>query len=177
MMTRNNLKQTYFYWMCGIICENPNFERDSYYTLLDYLYNKTFYYIIDMDDNREADGIDLRYRFACEKGYNTAMVASYLDDKPCSILEMITSLIIRCQDMIGYRDDRWFWDMLISLGLEEMSDEKFDEDYVNRVIDRFLNRRYERNGKGGLFTVTTRSQDLRNVEIWYQMCWYLKENC
>ena len=56
-----------------------------------------------------------------------------------------------------------------------MTDAKFDEDYANEVIGRFLNRQYERNGEGGLFTVEHCNRDLRTVEIWYQMCWYLDE--
>ena len=174
-MTRDTLKQIYFKWMCDIICDKQYVNWDLYHRLLDYLYNRDFYYIIDMDDNREADGIDLRYRFAYDNSYNSAMVASYLDSKPCSILEMITALIIRSEEMLGYRDGRWFCDMIRSLGLESMTDENFDQRYVDEVIDRFLNRKYERTGKGGLFTVTTRRQDLRDAEIWYQMCWYLKE--
>ena len=41
------------------------------------------------------------------------------------------------------------------------------------VIKRFLDRDYEPNGKGGLFTIKNCRQDLRKVEIWYQLCWYL----
>lgn len=175
-MTRNVLKQIYFDWMCNIICDKKYLNWDSYHTLLDYLYNRDFYYIVDMDSNREAAGIDLRYRFAYETNREYTMVASYLDNKPCSILEMITALIIRCEEMIGYQNGQWFCDMIHSLGLESMTDDNFDIAYVDEVIDRFLNRQYSRNGKGGLFTVTTHGQDLRQVEIWCQMCWYLGEN-
>lgn len=175
MMTRNTLKQIYFDWMCSIICDSRHFNWGSYRTLLKYLYNRDFYYIIDMDDNREADGMDLRYRFAYENNYNNAMVASYLDNKPCSILEVMTSLIIHCEEIMGFKDESWFYDMITSLGLISMTDDNFDGAYVDVVISKFLNRDYERDGKGGLFTVANRRQDLRDAEIWYQMNWYLKE--
>ena len=49
----------------------------------------------------------------------------------------------------------------------------FDKQYVTKVIGRFLNREYEPNGKGGLFIINNCNDDLRDVEIWYQLCWYL----
>ena len=56
-----------------------------------------------------------------------------------------------------------------------MSDENFNEHLVRRNISNFIERRYSRNGRGGLFTVRHCIKDMRNVEIWYQMCWYLDE--
>ena len=73
----------------------------------------------------------------------------------------------------GDRTGQWFWNMMSSLGLSSMSDDIYDRDYVEYAISRFLNREYEPNGKGGLFTIRDCEVDLRNVEIWTQMCWYL----
>ena len=36
-----------------------------------------------------------------------------------------------------------------------------------------MNREYEPNGKGGLFTIRGCEEDLTEVEIWYQLNWYL----
>jgi hypothetical protein len=134
-----------------------------------------------MDGNRAEDGIDLRYRFGYEQGYDSPMIATLLDDRPCSVLEMLIALAIRCEEHImndpdiGNRTGQWFWNMIINLGLGFMDDTKFDENYVKDVISRFLYRKYKRNGEGGLFTVEHCKNDLRTVEIWYQMCWYLDE--
>ena len=65
--------------------------------------------------------------------------------------------------------------MISNLGLEFMSDTKFDKRYLDGVISKFLNREYKRNGEGGLFTVKNCKHDLRTAEIWYQMCWYLDD--
>ena len=54
-----------------------------------------------------------------------------------------------------------------------MDDTRFDRPYVNSVVKKFLKRDYEPNGQGGLFTIKKCRDDLRDVEIWYQMCWYL----
>ena len=76
-------------------------------------------------------------------------------------------------DDYGDRTGMWFWNMITSLGLGTMNDARFDERYTNIVLDRFMKRQYSRNGEGGLFTIDGIKKDMRNIEIWYQMCWYL----
>lgn len=175
------LNKEYLDWMCELVYDERYFNRLSYRKLLGYLYNRDFVYSIELDGNRAEDGIDLRYRFSYEHGYDESMVRDYLDDKPCSVLEMMIALAIRCEEHImddpdiGDRTARWFWDMIYNLGLDSMDDAYFDEHHTKVIIDRFLNREYEENGRGGLFTVDSCVHDLRTVEIWYQMCWYLDD--
>jgi hypothetical protein len=177
-MTRNELNNEYFEWMYQLVYNN---RRLSYRKLLSYLHNVEFIYIIGMDGNRAEDGIDLRYRFGYEQGYDSQTISTFLDNRPCSVLEMLIALAIRCEEHImddpdiGNRTGQWFWNMIINLGLGSMDDSKFDENYVEDVVSRFLDRKYKRNGEGGLFTVEHFKNDLRTVEIWYQMCWYLDE--
>lgn len=178
-MTRDFINKQYFDWMYTLVCDGMYSSRVSYRTLLCYLHHQEFVYSIGMDGNRAEDGINLRYRFAYECNYRDAMIAAYLDDRPCSILEMMVALAIRCEEHImddpdlGNRTGRWFWDMIDSLGLGTMSDSRFNTRLVDEIIDRFLNREYKPNGEGGLFTVENSRRDMRDVEIWYQMCWYL----
>ena len=40
-------------------------------------------------------------------------------------------------------------------------------------MKRFLERRYRRDGRGGLFYVKGCKKDLRSIEIWYQMNLYM----
>lgn len=102
------------------------------------------------------------------------MRTSYLDNRPCSVLEMIIALAIRLEEHImddpdiGNRTGQWFWDMIVSLGLGSMDDSKFDKAHAIDVIRRFLDRDYGRDGKGGLFTIEHCRYDMRDIEIWYQ---------
>ena len=73
----------------------------------------------------------------------------------------------------GDRTTQWFWGMINNLGLGDMVDSRFDKIHVNDIIQRFLDRNYEPNGKGGLFTIRVCDYDLREVEIWCQLLWYL----
>ena len=178
-MTRDELIDQYFDWMYQLVVDD-RYSNKSYRKLFSRLYDTEFTYMIPMDGNRAEDGIDLRYRFGREHLYSDAMVASYLDDLPGSILEMMIALSIRCEEHImddpdvGDRTGQWFWSMLVSLGLGGMEDRKFDRYFVDETLERFLDRGYERNGEGGLFTVNN-GRDMRRTEIWYQMNYYLSE--
>lgn len=74
---------------------------------------------------------------------------------------------------IGNRTGQWFWGMITNLGLGSITDDQFDKRYVDTVVTTFLSRKYERNGKGGLFTIRGCNRDLRKIDIWKQLCWYL----
>lgn len=174
-MTKNeiNINNEYFDWLCQIV------DNRFHGKLLKRLHEIDFEYIIPMDGNRAEDGIELRYRFGYEHSYDQPLIARYLDNRPCSVLEMMIALALRCEGDImsnGEAGDQtyiWFWGMIRSLGLDEETDKCYDEIYIDDVIDRFLKRQYKRNGQGGLFTIEHCEHDMRSVEIWYQMCWYM----
>lgn len=179
-MTNENLINEYFDWMYQLVCSNRN-KRLSYRKLFCQLFDTEFIYILGMDSNRADDGINLRYRFGYECHHPDPMIATLLDNRPCSVLEMMIALSMRCEENImvdpdvGDRIGQWFWNMIVSLGLGSMSDGRYDKNYVADVLERFINREYERNGHGGLFTVEYTNTDMRTAEIWTQMHLYLGE--
>lgn len=179
-MTREQLVNEYFDWMYDLVMAEQYSGGKPYRRLFRYLDDIEFTYIVHMDRNRYADGISLRYCFGYERAYDDRMIASYLDNRTCSVLEMLVALALRCEEDVMYDPDigdqtgRWFWIMLDNLGLASMTDRKFDKDHVDGVIDTFLNRDYAPDGTGGLFIVSDRC-DMRNIEIWQQMCWYLDD--
>lgn len=174
----NNIKQEYFDWLYTMVCGNRYSEEISFKKLLTTLHDTEFTYSIQMDSNRAENGKALRRRFSLEREDTT--ISEQLEG-PCSILEMMVALALRCEETImldpevGDRTGQWFWSMIASLGLGSMIDTKYDEQFVKNVLSKFLNRKYEANGKGGLFTVKNCDQDLRNYEIWFQMCRYLDQ--
>lgn len=174
---RENIINGYFEWMFNIVCDG-RYINVSFRKLLMLLHDTEFIFSIAKDENRAYDGIELRRHFGLSNGYSQDIIDEYLFG-PCSVLEMMIALSIRCEDTImdnteyGNRTGQWFWKMISNLGLSSMTDDMFDKQYVTKVIDRFLNREYEPNGKGGLFIINNCNEDLRDVEIWYQLCWYL----
>ena len=177
-MTQDVVINEYFEWMYSLVARPTRRKALPYRKLLMCLHDIEFIYSITNDRNRAEDGVDLRYRFARERGIDN--VSTYLTG-PCSVLEMMIALSIRCEEHImddpdiGNRTGKWFWDMVSNLGLHKMNDTKFNKDFVCETIRIFLNRDHGSNGEGGLFTVRNCPYDLREVEIWYQMCWYLDD--
>ena len=76
---------------------------------------------------------------------------------------------------IGDRFGQWFWSMIESLGLMDMDDRHFRSFEVERLLEQFLNKEYAPDGRGGLFTVSGYRGDIRDLDIWYQMCAYLEK--
>lgn len=177
-MIANELSNRYFEWMCQLVHDESQPKNLTYTKLLRRLFETDFYYIVQMDENRGIDGVDLRYRFGYENNIDDRVIASEIDIRPCSVLEMMVALSIRCEENImcdpelGIRCYIWFWGMINNLGLICMHDDAYNERWVDAVITTLLDRSYKPNGDGGLFTVEGRG-DMRKVEIWYQMNWYL----
>lgn len=178
MTLRDRISNEYFEWICDLVCGDRFAKSISYRKLLTKLHQTEFVYSLMMDENRAKDGINFRYRFSmsqdCEDMFD------FLDG-PCSVLEMMIALCVRFEEetmddpAIGDRTAYWFWGIVNNLGLGSMTDENFDKQAVEDSLERFLYHEYEPDGKGGLFRLRHCNHDLRKVDIWTQMCWYMDE--
>jgi len=167
----------YFKFLYNIIMTK---KRDSYHFLMQQLYQTDFVSIVPNDDNRAQDGIELRNRFLDKGG-----ILAFIDDRPCSILEMLIGLSFRMEDILldeafAMSASECFWLFLKNLDLDYIDDHMFLHHEVELEIEEKLNilndREYERNGKGGLFPLNKPKRDQRKIEVWYQMSDYLLEN-
>ncbi len=166
----NRTCDSYFEWLVELTTKD-RYPSGTYDKLLWQLYDTEFIFTLPRDENRAIDGIYLRRRFDSEY--------ADLDGSPCSILEMMVALAIRCEEeymddpLVGDRTKQWFWRMVTSLGLGSMTDDRYDADLVSDILEQFLNREYGYDGRGGLFRMSNPPRDLTTVEIWKQLCWYL----
>lgn len=164
----------YFEWLVSLV------NGWDYSRLLSLLHSIEFTYTNPLDENRYRDGLELKSRYLYENGYDHSYI-NLLGTK-CSVLEMMVALAVRCETTImsdytyGDRTSLWFNCMLDGMRLCNSTDTMFDEDYCRRRIDIMLNRLYDEYGDGGLFYVRFPDYDMRRVEIWCQMNWYLNEN-
>lgn len=164
----------YFEWLCGKVGLNENS-----YELAEQLYNTDFVYLLHKDGNRATDGIELRaiFRDIFDEPTDTG-------DKPCSVLEMMVALSSKCESMImhdaelGDRTPLWFNTMMHFLGLDVIvnTNGHVDHDYVSYILHQMMYRLYGPDGSNGcLFHVKDKNIDLRNIEIWYQLSFYLND--
>lgn len=168
------MTELYFKYICQLV----GITEDSVHSkLAEYLMRTPFNYTYSMDGNREIDGINLRYKFGYENGIPSAVIAGEIDNTECSMLEMLVALSLRANDIVTSDDDQSFifWSMITNLGLGSQTNQVFDEDYCDICINRFVNHEYAPNGQGGLVTIADPPTDLRFVEIWDQVMWWLDD--
>lgn len=170
------MNKKYYRWLIGKVSDK--YHSQYYNKLFEALYEREFTWTIARDENRAIDGRHLRKRYAEERHiYDSDKL--YSMDGPCSVLEMMVALSMRCEEdimgdpQLGDRSGDWFWDMIINLKLYSNDDNNFDPDYVSERLDILLNRDYEPNGDGGLFKFEKPKTDMRTVEIWFQLLSYL----
>lgn len=179
-MTQKDIINEYFEWLCDLVCQRRFAKPIPFRKVFMRLHDTEFIFSVYGDEDRAEDGVSLRYRFATTHGYKEYKdtILEYLRG-PCSVLEMMVAIAVRCEETImddpskGDRTGQWFWVMMRNLGLNSMTDEKYNKRVVDDILDRFLNREYDPDGKGGLFVLHHCDTDLRYVSIWHQLCWYL----
>lgn len=173
-MVENYILDDYFDWLYFRVRNQHHSKRASFRKLLSCLHSIDFRYSVDYDENRAADGVNMRWYYVDDGGYDEILQW----DEPCTVLEMLIGLAIQMETImthpdIDYQAGHWFWMMISNLGLDYMSDGKFDRRHVYGAVSIFLDRAYEPDGYGNIIFIEDCDTDLRKVEIWQQMCWYL----
>lgn len=172
-----SLDREYLTWLYSKIDNQRNKNpKWTYWILAEQLYTKEFVWFVPNDDNRNADGIELRKVFLEET--NTEYPGHQWMYMSSSILELLLGLANR----LSFLDDRppsvWFWEMITNLGLLYANDAEYDiniELEVDKTLDVFIWRLYNKDGSGGLFPLEHPKKDQTKVELWYQMSAYVTE--
>jgi len=170
----NDLDERYLVWLCGLINSREYEERlHASKRMFDGLFEEPFFDYIPNDDNRAAEGRGLRDRYTRE---TAQQINRRLYMGSCTLLEMLVALA-----------HRYAWEVV---GLDETVEENVPPSFWTMIDNLELNpthknlgrlsifnkREYERNGKGGLFPLHRPEHDQREIEIWYQLMAYLREN-
>ena len=174
------LDELYFVWLYSQVGD-PEIENPvrTYWRILRQLYTKEFVWIIPNDDNRLADGIELRYEFVDQSGLKD--VDPDWIHLGCSMLEILVGLSRRLSFECEGEPRVWFWQLINNLGLWRYNDKRYDakpdisEKVIDTILDRVIWRNYNIDGKGGLFPLKAAREDQRYVELWYQLNAYVLE--
>ncbi len=164
----------YFHWLVKQVCFIDSDE--CYVLLLNHLHSTNFYAILPNDENRARDGLDIREAFYSEH-------SEQVPNEDCSFLEFLFALSKKMNYICAAFDEdktkEIFWRLLLNIDLASMSDRNYGEKggdiFIDEVLNRVMDRKYEVNGYGGLFPMRKPRQNQREVEIWYQMNQYLSD--
>jgi hypothetical protein len=181
--TEDDLRSAYFSWLYF-----QNFRiwdeesHSSYVIVCEHLHGTEFNDSLPNDDNRAADGAELREEFLREFfGTEDAdeQALAILNERKASVFEMMVALSRRADFIARFGPAWWFRTFLENLGLIRFPDSLYtprDEARIERIIGKLNNRMYAANGRGGLFPLRRSRRDQRENELWWQMHEYTSEN-
>ena len=157
----------YYIWLFELVGSNY-----SYTKLIKHLDTITYTWALTLDANRAAGGINLRERYSYEASVDSEEVRS----GPCTVLEMLIGVADHMIDQLGEDIYTWFWVMMHNLNLHMYDDKHYNAKEVEKVIQTWLNREYDKDGTGSIFPLKNYPGDCRFIEVWAQMNIWITEN-
>lgn len=172
------LDELYFEWLYSQVGDpRVNTPTRTYWRMLKVLYTTEFAWFIPNDDNRIADGKELRPEFVDDFGIRH--VDPGWMNLGCSMLELLIALSRRLAFEAEGEPSGWFWELIENIGLGGFTDERmgyrYTETMVADILERVIWRRYDFDGNGGLFPLRHTEYDQTKLEIWHQMNAYVLE--
>lgn len=162
-MTSTAIDADYLDWLQGQVATPTD---RSYLQLFKELAEKEFVWLIPNDDNRLADGLELRHEF-----YERA------PGEGVSVLEVLIGLSRRLAFVAEGEAENWAWRLIQNLEIDKcwdpISARKLRDLYDK--LDALIWRTYHSDGQGGFFPLAWPEEDQRKVELWYQLNAYVEE--
>lgn len=162
--------EVYMYWLLEKMKISQH-DLNKYSKLWDLLHNTEFTYILERDNNRLYDGLDLRSDFGVP-----------FDEfiYPCGVLEMLVALSIRMEeDYFGIPGDEHpeelFKIFIENLSLHKFTDKRWNEYEVTKILYDWMDRNFSKDGRGSICPRKKVCRDQRKIEIWDQVIGYFKE--
>lgn len=188
MTNTDTLSELYLKWLLRLI-NADSYKEKSYIKLCSLLNKVPFKPVIKLDENRLSDVQSLlreTYIQSQSDWYriNADEETIEFSKWPVSFLELIISLAMRI-DLDFMREINevdntriYFWILVRNLGFLEYDDEHWGEDAIISIVNRLnivQDRKYDFDGKGGLFPLENSEVDQRNVQIWNQLCQFVSQ--
>lgn len=175
-MTRVRLPEAYLEWLEPQLRDEEG--PKSYSDLLIIMWQTEYFMdssnTVENDNNRLADGIELRGEFSREFGVPRSDMLAL---GPPSFLEVLIGLSKRLEFAAGGSAPGWAWHLVSNLELHRMSDPLSEpkKRRVHEILDACIRRNYQPDGTGGFFPLAFPDEDQTRIEIWYQLHAFLEE--
>lgn len=172
-MRMDNVREEYLRWLYPQLKDNHAPTVD-FWGLTNAMFDKEFRWSVDHDDNRIADGLDLRVEFAHVVHVRRRQMEQL---GPCSFLEVLIGLSRRLAFMAGGEAAGWAWQLIINLELDRMPDPFSSRRarQAEKIMEVCVKRQYAPDGQGGFFPLAWPDEDQTKIELWYQMNSYAEE--
>ena len=138
-MNEEYLVKLYVDWLVELIDDNE--KAGLYEHLIELLFNTDFIWLesVPLDENRAADGLKLRKDYAKLLGENDGnLLLNLLQNKPCSMLEMLVAFADRLTYIVNLKRCDFFWMFIDNLGLNWATKYDFDQDIVTETLNDFM---------------------------------------
>ena len=167
-MTDDSLLEAYLGWLEPQV--GVNHQSRTYNGLLQLMARKEFVWLVPNDDNRIADGLDVRREFFNEIGLEG-------DLGPCCFLEVLVGLSRRLAFDANGSASGWAWQLIENLELHKFPDPVGERkaSRINEIMDTVIWRTYQPDGQGGFFPLAWPEYDQTKVELAYQWAYYINE--
>ena len=175
-MTRVRLPEAYLEWLEPQLRDENNGK--SYSDLIILMFQTEFPLevarAVPNDDNRLADGMELRSEFSREF---RVKYEDLLAMGPASFLEVLIGLSRRLEFAAGGSAPGWAWQLVCNLELHRMSNplSEAKQRHVRDILETVIHRKYRPDGQGGFFPLAFPDEDQTRIEIWYQLHAFLEE--
>lgn len=178
MSRRNNypeLREDYLRWLESQLRDEQASRGQTYWGLLNFMFDTPFIWSDPMDENRLVDGLGLREEFAREVAHIQSKVMARLG--PGSFLEVLIGLSRRLAFNAGGEAPGWSWELLTNLELHRLSDPLTGpkQRKAEKIMQVAMGRTYSPDGTGGFFPLTRPDEDQTQIELWYQMSAFIAE--
>ncbi len=165
----------YYQWLKSLVYSEESGNHES---LLACLNSMPYTYVVELDSNREGDGLYMRNIFYDEHEECEGMLTH-----DCTLLEMLVGFANRMAEDVfadlGKSTSDWFWEFMDNLGADYFSDDilktSSGRDDLRALLQNFLHRRYKDSKSGNIFVFEREPIDLKSIELWYQMHFYIEE--
>lgn len=163
--------ERYLKWL-SVLAFGSKVNEYAELTLL--LWNTPYEFNYDLDKDRNTDGLSLRARYCMVNPDAITPQCFPAIGDPCSTLEALLGIAIRCDEIIGEPDQSniagWF-----KILLDNLTGGDGNYSYIQADLERWFSRSYAPDGRGGLFPLKNPVHDQRFIPTWAQMCSYLSE--
>lgn len=168
------LSEDYLRWLEPQTRDEHADPSRTYWDILGLMFEKEFVWLVPNDDNRVADGLDLRVEFCYARHIHPGALHNL---GPCSFLEVLIGISRRLAFDAGGLAPGWAWQLMNNLELHRMVDplRRAQRKKAEDILDTCIWRTYLPDGTGGFFPLAWPDEDQTRIEIAYQMAAWISE--